>query len=532
MPTRSHWAWGYQERQYSADLRAAIAARLEAELSLRTVPVQPYPTPEDARLPPSRVAVPSLLDSFVTQDRLDRITHTYGRAFPDQLRAFEGDFGSAPDVVAFPKDEADLLALFAWASRDHLALIPYGGGTSVVGGVEAKVPSRYHGTVSVDLRAFNQVLEVDEVSRAARIQAGATGPELEAQLGQRGLTLRHYPQSFEFSTLGGWLATRSGGHFATGRTRIDDFVESIRMVTPRGVWQSPRLPSSGAGPGYNGLILGSEGSLGIITEAWMRVQPRPRFKLQASVRFSAFDKAVEACRTIIQQGLLPSSLRLLDAWEARLHQVVDDNSHVLLLAFESFDREVDEAMQRALALCFAHDGVDPNPPVRWEAGSAGGDDPTASWKSAFTQAPYLQSALISLGLVVDTFETCCTWDRFPALHRAVISGLRNAISRRCGRGYISCRFTHVYPDGPAPYYTFVTESAPNDSLERWMTLKKVASDILVTNGATITHHHAVGRMHRPWFDRERPLPYLFALEGAKKALDPAGILNPGVLIGS
>ncbi|HUS64706.1 MAG TPA: FAD-binding oxidoreductase, partial [Kofleriaceae bacterium] len=397
-----------------------------------------------------------------------------------------------------------------------------GGGTSVVRGTEPELGPGQRGAVSLDLSRLGRVLEVDDVSRAARIQAGALGPALEAELAARGgLTLRHFPQSFEFSTLGGWIATRAGGHFATLYTHIDDLVESVRMLTPRGVWESRRLPGSGAGPSPDRMVLGSEGALGVITEAWVRVRPRPTFRSSASVKFRALPAAVAAVRAIAQADLYPSNCRLLDAREALMHRVAMDGTNVLLLAFESADHDVAPWLARALEIARGHGGAAEEPKI---ASSAEG------WKSAFFDAPYLFNVLVSLGCVVDTFETACTWDRFEAVDAAVRAAVDAAMVAACGGGVLSMRFTHVYPDGPAPYYTFVAPGRAGGELEQWRAIKDAASDALIASGATITHHHAVGRLHRPWYEKQRPEPFALALRAAKAAVDPDGLLNPGVLL--
>jgi len=344
------------------------------------------------------------------------------------------------------------------------------------------------------------------------------------------LTLRHYPQSFEFSTLGGWIATRSAGHYATLYTHIDEFVESLRMVTPTGVMESRRLPGSGAGPSPDRLMIGSEGILGVITEAWMRVQERPRYRWNASVHFSEFGSAVGATHAVAQSGLYPTNCRLLDAWEAALHGICSDESNMLLLGFESEDHPPDAWIRRALTICEEYGGRCPAGVVRRDDDEATEADPAAHWRQAFFDAPYQLNVMVSLGVIADTFETACTWDRFGELHAAVIRSVRAEMKRVCGKGFISCRFTHVYPDGPAPYYTFLAPGRRGGELEQWAEIKAAASETLLAHGATITHHHAVGRVHRPWYDRQRPEPFAAALSAAKHAVDPAGILNPGVLI--
>ena len=526
---RSFWGWGYADRFPDDDARRALASQVGAVLGV-DLALRAPPRLAGVKIAAPRFTPPAAIAAVGSCDLEDRVTHTYGRGYRDLVRGFNGDFASAPDWVLHPKTERDVQAILEHASRARVAVIPYGGGTSVVGGVEGRDLGTYNGVVSLDMRAMGRVLEVDPISRAARIQAGALGPSLEAQLAPHGLTLRHFPQSFEHSTLGGWIATRAGGHFATLHTHIDDLVESVRMVTPAGIFATRRLPGSGAGPSPDRLALGSEGILGVLTEAWVRVHPRPLWRASASVSFAAFDDAVAAVRAIAQSGLFPTNCRLLDAREALLHGVAPDGSSVLLLGFESADHALEPWMERALEIAHAAGGVC-REPARYAAGGEKPPSGAASvWRQAFFDAPYVQSALVSLGVVADTFETACTWDRFPALHKAVKSAVIGAMKRVAGAGVVTCRFTHVYPDGPAPYYTFLAPGRPGEELSQWEAIKRAASDALVDNGATITHHHAVGRLHRPWYDRERPDTFALALRAAKLALDPAGILNPGVLI--
>jgi len=529
---RSFWGWGWADAFPDASARRATGGMVSALLGGAALEVREPPRLDSIQLAAPRVAVPAQLAGFVKGDREARARHTYGRSYRDLARGFAGRFEPAPDLVAFPPDEDAIWALYDFCAARQLALIPFGGGTSVVGGVEAEVGSEFAGAVSVDLGRLDRVVEVDPVSRAARIQAGATGPALERALAAHGFTLRHFPQSFEFSTLGGWIATRAGGHFATLSTHIDDLVESVRMLTPRGVWESRRLPASGAGPSPDRLVLGSEGILGIITEAWMRVRPR---------------------RELAQSDLYPTNCRLLDAAEAMLPRVVGDGSSVLLVGFESADHPLEPWMARALEIGrgqggageprFSDDGAGSGSgsDTARAAGSGSGTGPatgsgtgpgnaTESWRSAFLDAPYLFNTLVSLGCVVDTFETACTWNRFEALDQSIREAVTSAMRSECGGGVLSCRFTHVYPDGPAPYYTFVAPGRPGAELDQWRAIKAAASDAIIAGGATITHHHAVGRTHRPWYERERPDPFALALRGAKRAVDPDGFLNPGVLL--
>ncbi len=443
----------------------------------------------------------------------------------DVVRGMRGRFEHPPDLVASPRGEYDLERVLEWCAAQGIAAIPFGGGTSVVGGVTPDVGPGYNGAVSIDMVGMGALLEVDEVSRSACIQAGATGPALEAALAEHGLTLRHFPQSFEYSTLGGWLATRAAGHFASVWTHIEDFLESARAITPSGAWESRRLPGSGAGVSPDRMLAGSEGILGVITQAWVRVQPRPAHRRSAGVRFASFADGAEAVRAISQAGLYPANCRLLDAGEARLTMAGDGTHALLVLGFESTDHSVEEAMERALQLCAQWDGST----VPRGDGPAG--DAVGSWRGAFLGAPYVRDLLVSMGVLSETFETAITWERFPAFHERVMGAAQEVVREVCGaQGNVYCRFTHIYPDGPAPYFTVLAPARRGEELDQWSAIKRAVSDVLIEQGATITHHHAVGRDHRPWYDRQRPEPFAAALRGAKSAIDPAGVMNPGVLL--
>jgi alkyldihydroxyacetonephosphate synthase len=419
-------------------------------------------------------------------------------------------------------------AVLDWAGAAQCAVTPFGGGSTVVGGVEAKVDgTRHKGAVTIDLRELGRVLEVDKTSRAARIEGGAFGPALEAQLKPHGLTLRHFPQSFEFSTLGGWIATRSGGHFATLYTHIDDLVESLRVVTPAGMFESRRLPGSGAGPSPDRLMIGSEGILGIITQAWMRLQDRPTFRAGGAVRFADFFTAARALRVVAQSGLYPANCRILDPAEAYNTGAGDGSSAIMVLAFESGDHPVEPWMARALECCADFGGA-PEGAGREDAHREGA---AGRWRNAFIRMPYARERLIERAVINDTFETAITWERFEAFHDAIKAATEAAIVQATGRsGQVTCRCTHVYPDGPAPYFTFHALGRHGALIEQWSIIKSAALDAVIAHGGTVTHHHAVGRDHRPWYDRQRPPLFAAALKAAKQAIDPQGLLNPGVLI--
>jgi alkyldihydroxyacetonephosphate synthase len=518
-----HWGWGYEDEQPSHDDHRAAAPYIREQLGFGVLhPDRPVEL-SAISLPAPRLRPPPALAAICRSDDYDRALHTYGRSYSDVVRAFRGRFEHPPDVVAHPRDEPEALAVLDWAVSAGAAAIPFGGGTSVVGGVGPVQGDGHAGVVSIDLKGLGRVLEVDEVSLAARIQAGATGPRLEEQLADQGLTLRHFPQSFEFSTLGGWIATRAGGHFATLYTHIDDLVESVRALTPVGTWESRRLPGSGAGVSPDRMLLGSEGTLGLITEAWVRVRPRPIHRVSAAVRFGEFAAGAAAVRALSQSGLNPSNCRLIDASEAALTGAGDGSHALLVLGFESAHHDVEPWMTIALECCGDHGGT-------WERRGGPGRDAVGSWREAFLRAPYLRDTFIAIGVLSDTFETAITWERFPAFHESVLQTATAAVREVCGEGSVTCRFTHVYPDGPAPYYTVLAPARRGAEIEQWAEIKRAASEAVIAGGGTITHHHAIGRDHRPWYDRQRPDAFARALRAAKQAVDPTGALNPGVLL--
>ena len=544
-----HWGWGYEDQQPPRDQVEGIAKAVTDRLGFEVDQIEEAVPLEAVELPDSRIEPPKELAEMFSAERYDRVAHSLGKAYRDVVRGFRGEFTNPPDLVAYPESAEDVDVILNFCSDEGAAAIPYGGGTSVVGGVEPRMREDYPAVVTIDLRRMDRVLEVDAISKAARIQAGATGPRLEDQLREHGLTLRHFPQSFEYSTLGGWIATRAGGHFATLETHIDDLVESVRAVTLDGDWESRRLPGSGAGPSPDRMLVGSEGILGVITDAWVRVRERPMEKVSCGVAYDDFEAGAEAVREISQSGLNPSNCRLLDAVESDTTSAGPPGSALLVLGFESAHVPVEDPMSLALDICRNHGGEPgelkrsgaqpPGPEARREspAPSEPGGDPVNAWRHAFLFAPYLRDSLVACGILSDTFETAITWDRFPDFHADVMETAKRAVAEASGgpaegRGSprISCRFTHVYPDGPAPYYTVLAPARRGDEVAQWDEIKAAVSETVIDSGGTITHHHAVGRDHRPWYDRQRPDPFADALRAAKRELDPKSVLNPGVLI--
>ena len=532
-----HWGWGHEDQQPPRDQVEGIAKAVTDRLGFEVDEIEEPVPLEAVELPEARLKPPKGLDEMFSSDPYDRVSHSLGKAYRDVVRGFRGEFANPTDLVAYPQSPEDVDAVLNYCADEGAAAIPFGGGTSVVGGIEPRMRGEYPGVVSIDLKRMDRVLEVDAVSKAARIQAGATGPGLEEQLREHGLTLRHFPQSFEYSTLGGWIATRAGGHFATLETHIDDLVESVRAVTLDGEWESRRLPGSGAGPSPDRMLIGSEGILAVIVDAWVRVRERPTEKVSTGVAFDDFATAVEAVREISQSGLNPSNCRLLDPVESEVTSAGLPGKALLVLGFESAGVPLDERMSLALEICRGHGG-EPGELRRGTRESSGGDgDAVNTWRNAFLFAPYLRDSLVACGILSDTFETAITWERFPEFHAEVMETARRAAAEASsakaegpGSPRVSCRFTHVYPDGPAPYYTVLAPARRGEEVAQWDEIKAAVSTALIDAGGTITHHHAVGRDHRPWYDRQRPDPFADALRAAKRKLDPKSVLNPGVLI--
>jgi alkyldihydroxyacetonephosphate synthase len=531
---RKFWGWGREGEGPDEQQAAGVVRTLGHLFGADDLTLAAPPRIEDVALPEPALTPPASLADICSADPLERASHTYGQAYRDVVRRLRGDFSRAPDQVAHPRDEADVAALLDWCGDVGAAAIPFGGGSSVCGGVERPREGDFAGAVSIDLARLDRVLEIDRASRAARIQGGIFGPALEDALRPEGLTLRHFPQSFEFSTLGGWIATRSGGHYATLYTHIDEFVESLRTVTPSGVIESRRLPGSGAGPSPDRWVTGSEGTLGVIVEAWMRLQDRPRFRASAAVRFPGEDgflRGAEVVRVLSQTALFPTNCRLLDPKEARTSGAGDGSAAILVLGFESADHALEAWMARALECCRDGGGEVPEGAGATRSDEAASREGAAgAWRQAFLQMPYLRDVLARAACISETFETAITWDRFEDFHADVMAATEDAVKRVCGTGRVSCRFTHVYPDGPAPYYTVMAPGRRGSELEQWAEIKRAASEALLVAGGTITHHHAVGRDFRPWYDRQRPDGFARALRAVKAELDPAGVLNPGVLI--
>lgn len=523
MTELSHWGWGRADRFMDRESRLALGGTAAGWLGVAPSEArEPVPLSE-VDLPRSRLSSPSSL-AFAADHDEARVRRTWGRSYRELLRGFRGNFSAAPDLVLTPSTEEELERALAWADAEEVKIVPYGGGTSVVGGVTVPAAPDRPRLAVLDLTHLSGLIELDPTSGWAHVRAGTRGPALEGELAPHGMTARFYPQSFELATVGGWVATRAGGHFASGPTHIDDLVAGLRTLTPSGWLESWSLPASGAGPSPDRLILGSEGKLGVIASATLRVRPRPARRGKASLRFETFSAALSALRGIMQEGLRPANCRVLDEGEAAFNMVVDDGSAVLLLGFESVQSSVAPALSTAIEIAQSHGGRCPDgPKILGEERAQGAGE---NWRKAFLDGPYLQTNLVSLGIMADTFETACSWSAFPDLHAAIEKNVGAALAETCGSGHLSCRITHAYPDGLAPYYTFFAVPPEGGEEEAWGVVKGAALDAIRHHRAAATHHHAVGRMHAEAWRAEAPARFQAVLEAARDTLDPNRILAP------
>lgn len=478
-------------------------------------------------------------DTHVREDRAARVGHAGGKGYADLVRLRTGDGSRAPDAVVEPGSEAEVAAVLRACAQSGIAVVPFGGGTSVVGGVDA-LRGRHGAAVALDLRRMERVLHVDRQSLTATVQPGLLGPELERLLAAEGLTLGHFPQSFEHSTVGGWVATRSAGQASTGYGRIDALVEAVRALTPAGAMATRAVPASAAGPALRELLVGSEGALGVLTAATLRVRPAPAARTYEAWMLPSFEAGVKALQTVAQAGAAPDLARLSDREETRLTAALSSSGGGGIAgATEKLGRRYLRLRGRAEG-CLAFTGIEGTPDevarrrgrlanLLRAAGAVGlGERPGRAWlRSRFT-APYLRDELLDRGVLVETFETACSWAALADTYAAIGAALRGAAP---GAVAVMCHVSHVYGSGASLYFTVLAPVEAGQELASWQVLKVAALDAVVAAGATITHHHAVGTDHAPWMEAEVGALGLDVLRAAKERLDPEAIMNPGKLLG-
>lgn len=511
-----------------AELPAAAAAALQA-LGVR----QPKRPPADAAtipLPQVRLSdqAQSALEAavgadHVTSDHAARIAHTRGWSTPDLLKLRAGDAGDAPDAVVLPGSHDDVVAVLQACTEHRIAAVPFSGGTSVVGGL-APARAWFGGVIALDMRRLDGLLAVDEISRTATLQAGVRGPRAEQLLAEHGFTLGHFPQSYEGASIGGYAAARSAGQASAGFGRFDEMVVGLTLATPRGTVELGTAPMSAAGPDLRQLILGSEGTLGVITSVTVRVRPQPEVRLYEGWRFESFEAGAAALRKLVQDGPLPTVLRLSDEAETAIN--LADPTGVFgggaggclaITGFEGTEHEVATQREATAAVLEAIGGQ----PL--------GTGPGETWREGRYRGPYLRDPLLDAGALVETLETVTFWSNLGALKAAVTEALTSTLSDLGTPAVVLCHISHVYETGASLYFTVACAQA-DDPLEQWAQAKEAANAAIRGAGASISHHHGVGTDHRATYGEEIGPLASEVLRTVKQTLDPAGILNPGVLI--
>jgi alkyldihydroxyacetonephosphate synthase len=531
--------WGWGEDGHEVALTDALNELLVNELGVDPGERRPPVGLGDVRLPDVRLPatlrerLAGLLGAErVRDDRQARVGHALGRSYPDLVRLRSGDALSAPDLVLYPESAGQVAAVLSACAGARVAVVPFGGGTSVVGGVEP-VADGFAGAVTLDLRGLDRVVGIDPVSLTATLEAGMLGPEVERRLAAEGVTLGHFPQSFEHSTVGGWVATRSAGQASTGYGRIDELVEGLRFIAPAGEIQAREQPASAAGPDVRALLVGSEGILGVICAATLRVRPAPEQRRYEGWSFRGFAEGCDALRVLQQAGAAADVARLSDEKETRmllalassgsgpermmrryLRMAGHEGGCLAIIGFEGGEEDVERRRLHAASL------------LRGGGGLSLGRKPGEAWVRSRFGAPYLRDELLGRRVLVDTLETATHWSNLDALYGSVSGALRGALGERA---LVMCHVSHLYRSGASLYFTFLARQ-DDDALAQWRKAKTAASEAIVAGGGTITHHHAVGRDHAPWMRAEVGELGLELLRAAKERLDPAGVMNPGKLL--
>lgn len=471
----------------------------------------------------------------IREDRATRVSHAAGRSYPDLLRLRGGDLPYAPDAVLYPASSQDVDRLLAICHEERIAVVPFGGGTSVVGGVDA-FRGGFESCVCISLARLDRIVSIDEESLTATVEAGVFGPDLENDLQEKGFTLGHFPQSFEFSTVGGWVATRSAGQQSTGYGRIDENVFGLRCSTPTGVVELRTTPATAAGPNPRQVFVGSEGTLGIITEATLRIKRQPEATVPDAWFFPDFASGAAAIRRLEQEGLRPDIARLSDVNETAfgLAQLGSELQRKGLLTYLRV-----RGIKTPCLMVLRYDGKASDAKARKSAGRAIakelggvsiGGAPETMWEKHRFSTPYLRDQLLTHGVLVDTMETSAPWSEVQDLHDSIRRDMEAALLERGTPGFVLCHISHLYTAGCSLYYTVFARQEAGAEMDQWRALKTAAGDAMMAGGGTITHHHGCGADHAPWLPKETGELWPRMLRAAKAEVDPAGIMNPGKLM--
>jgi alkyldihydroxyacetonephosphate synthase len=528
LPPMKWNAWGdpAEAKPLSESIRSLLKQALGVEDSTTA-----EHEPEQVRLRPSalspadREGLAAIVGAeYCGIDDRARLLRAGGKSTLDLLRRKDSGVQDAPDAVLLPGSEDAIAAILRYCADHSIAIVPFGGGTSVVGGLDP-IRGDFKAVISLDLRRLNRLHSLDAMSGEAELGAGLTGPDAERLLGERGFSLGHFPQSFQFATIGGFAATRSSGQDSAGYGRFNDMVRGLRTVTPAGVLDLGRAPESAAGPDLRQLMIGSEGVFGIITRVRVRVHPVPEATRYEAWSFPDFAIGADALRAVVQAGTGPTVIRLSDEAEtgvnlATTESIGEDSvtgGCLAITVFDGTEAHVESRHAETRALLEA------------KGGTSLGEAPARAWEHGRFGAPYLRDSLLSAGALCETLETATNWSNVPALKTAVTEALTSALAESGTPALVLCHISHVYPTGASLYFTVVAGQRGNP-IEQWRKAKAAASDAMMRTGATITHHHAVGADHRPWMRDEVGDLGVAVLRAVKATLDPAGILNPGKLI--
>jgi alkyldihydroxyacetonephosphate synthase len=539
-PSMRWWGWG--DPGHPAGLSPQSLAFLARSVGIVETPRPPVALGA-VELPPCALDEDALAElrsvagaQDVRTDRLERVLHAAGRGYPDLVRLRSGELEGAPDAVVHPGSREQLRALLEHCASSSIAVVPFGGGTSVVGGV-APLRGDHGAVIALDMRRMGRVLALDRESMTVTVQGGMRAAALERALASRGLTLGHFPQSFEYVSLGGCAATRSAGQASSGYGSVEELLVGLRLSAPAGDIELPPIPATAAGPGLRELLVGSEGTLGVIGELALRVRRAPRVRRYEGMFFEGFPAGVEAMRMLVQEHACPEVARLSDEPETRMALALESgglkgalgraylgargrrDGCLAILGFEGGAEEVAARRRRALALARGCGAL----PV--------GRAPGESWLRGRFAGPYLRDELLTHGVMVETLETATQWSNVGRLRREVGGAIGGALAAGGTPGLIMCHVSHLYETGASLYFTFIARQRPGEEIEQWWAVKRAAGDAITRGGGTITHHHAVGRDHAPWMAAEVGDTGVAAIRALKHELDPRGIMNPGKLLG-
>ena len=560
IPNLRWWGWGVLDQDFPLESRPAFWPTLQEWLKLPDEAIEREAPPislEEISLRPSRLDDPVLSslhrllgNGAVRIDKLSRVGHAYGKSYRDLVRIRAGYIPNPPDAIIYPADQGQVVSLLKWAAYRDIAVIPFGGGSTVLAGVEPANSDRL--TITLDLAKLDHVISVDPVARTARIQAGATGPEVEAQLNAQGFTLGHFPQSFEFSTLGGWIATRSAGQTSIGYGKIEHMTQAVRVVTPVGIVETKDTPATAAGPGLLEMLVGSEGAYGVITEATVRIHPLPEVQDYRGVLFHSLEDGLAAYRDLMQNpSLRPAIIRLSDALDTAAQAVLDhehyglrrlaDNLITRYLNVQGFDQTSGSTL-----MLLGFDGDGDWTAKQWNLAQDICDDHQGlslgrsvgrSWKRDRYAQPYLRDTLLGHGVIMDTLETATSWSNLMHVYEAMASAMKATIAATGGGpGYVMTHISHAYAHGASLCSTFlgrqVGDPDPLAKQTQWQEIKQATTEAILDAGGTLTHHHGIGRDHALWLEKEIGSVGVKVLRSIKQTLDPTNVLNPGILLQS